>query len=215
MTPKNSLTAREVDLTLARALRRARALARAVENGQVAARPAHRTRTPGPNSYKRMTAGQLVTAALGGAVLYAWSKQEEQTFERELANRGFEESLASWREDATVTDNDAGSLATDRFDQAFDRLSVVTVGSLETLAVALDEVLLGNDGRVDGALPASEVIEDMQITGAHPDAVAAYEEGVGVSAVSPTDQLVEQGHQPAVATAGVSNVPAREDDLTL
>ncbi|WP_147291514.1 hypothetical protein [Corynebacterium senegalense] len=215
MTPKNSPTAREVDLTLARALRRARALARAVENGQVAARPAHRTRTPGPNSYKRMTAGQLVTAALGGAVLYAWSKQEEQTFERELANRGFEESLARWREDATVTDDDAGSLATDRFDQAFDRLSVVTVGSLETLAVALDEVLLGNDGRVDGALPASEVIEDMQITGAHPDAVAAYEQGVGVSPVSPTDALTEQGPLEPTPASELGYSSEATDDLAL
>ncbi len=42
-----------------------------------------------------------------------------------------------------------------------------------------DEVILGGDGRVPGALPPSEVIEDMQITNADPEAIAAYEAGAG------------------------------------
>ncbi|MCQ4624929.1 hypothetical protein KBX18_05040 [Corynebacterium sp. CCUG 69979] len=62
-----------------------------------------------------------------------------------------------------------------------------------------DEVILGGDGRVPGALPPSEVIEDMQITNADPEAIAAYEAGAGTSTVSPSDALEQQ--EPAIEPA--------------
>lgn len=192
-------TLREIDLTLARALKQARAVARAVEQKQVAARAYPRTRTPGPNSYKRMSAGELAAAFLAGEALYRWSHQEQGFFHDELHNRGFEESLATSQDEQYEPANDDDRIDTPRFDHTVASLAVLTTAGLENLADSIDEVILGGDGRVPGALPPAEVIEDMQITNADPEAIAAYEAGVGTSTVSPSDALEQQ--EPAIEPA--------------
>lgn len=215
MATNNAHTMREIDLTLARTLKRVRALARAVNNRELAVRAHPRTRTPGPNTYKRMTTGQLATAALAGAAIYHWSQQEEGFFEAELATRGLDESLAMWRDDAHELPTDETGIATPRFDHTADSLAVLTTTGLDNLASAVDEVILGGDGRVPGALPPVEVIEDMQLTGADPDAIVAYETGVGASVVSPTEHIDAQGTTPTAPEVTATNVAESTEDMTL
>lgn len=215
MATNNAHTMREIDLTLARTLKRVRALARAVNNRELAVRAHPRTRTPGPNTYKRMTTGQLAAAALAGAAIYDWSQQEEGFFEAELATRGLDESLATWRDDAHELPADEAGVETPRFDHAADSLAVLTTTGLDNLAGAVDEVILGGDGRVPGALPPVEVIEDMQLTGADPDAIAAYEAGVGASVISPNELIEAQDSPLSAPEATAVNVPESTEDLTL
>lgn len=215
MATNNAHTMREIDLTLARTLKRVRALARAVNNRELAVRAHPRTRTPGPNTYKRMTTGQLATAALAGAAIYHWNQQEEGFFEAELATRGLDESLATWRDDAHELPTDETGIETPRFDHTADSMAVLTTTGMDNLASAVDEVILGGDGRVPGALPPAEVIEDMQLTGADPDAIVAYEQGVGASVMSPTDMLDDQAAAPDLAAPAVDNVPVTEEGLSL
>lgn len=219
---KKAHTMREIDNTLARALKRARDLERRVEREEIAVRRRERTRTLGPNTYKRMSAGELAMAALGGAVLYHWSQQEQGFFEAELNDRGFEQSLATWQDPeyklpsglSALRDGDT-PLETERFDQLSESTSVLTPHSLDNMAAAIDEVVLGGDGRVPGALPQAEVIEDMQITGADPDAIAAYEAGAGTSMVSPSESIEVQGPQATSEEMFVSNEQTSDRDLTL
>lgn len=207
-------TMREIDLTLARALRRVRALAQTVNQQKIVVRAHPRTRIPGPNTYKRMSTGQLAMAALAGAALYDWSRQEQDIFETELENRGLDESLDIWRDDSYDLAGDDEGIALERFDQLSQSLSVLTVNGLENLASAVDEVILGGDGRVPGALPPAEVIEDMQVTGADPDAIAAYEAGVGTSSMSPSDEIEMQGLQPPTREHVTALAPTVEQELT-
>lgn len=208
-------TMREIDLTLARTLRRARELARAVKEDRIAVRAQPRTRIPGPNTYKRMSTGQLAMAALAGMALYDWSRQEQDFFATELENRGHTEALDTWRDETHDLPVDEHGLDTQRFDHLSRSLSVLTITSLENMAGAVDEVILGGDGRVPGALPPAEVIDDMQLTGADPDAIVAYEAGVGASALSPNELLEAQGDQLASPEAAVINLPQSTHEFTL
>ncbi|MHA2788324.1 hypothetical protein ACXZ66_04115 [Corynebacterium sp. S7] len=208
-------TMRQIDLTLARALIRAREIARRVEQQEIPVRTKERTRTPGPHTYKRMSVGELSMAALGGVAVYHWSQQEQGFFESELNNRGFDESLATWRDPNHDLPIEEEALATDRFDHLSETVSVVTPSSLDGMAAAVDEVVLGGDGRVPGALPPVEVIEDMQITGADADAIAAYEIGVGTSAVSPSEQIDAQATDALSEELVVDNELTQDHDLIL
>lgn len=204
-------TMREIDLTLARALRKARTVARAVQQKQVAVRAHPRTRTPGPNTYKRMSAGQLAAAFLAGEAVYRWSQQEQGFFRDELHNRGFDESLETWQDEQYEPSHRDEGIDTPRFDHSVASLAVLTTAGLDNLANAIDEVILGGDGRVPGALPPAEVIEDMQITNADPDAIVAYETGVGTSPISPADLLDEQAPQMETADLAVEDVAEQQD----
>lgn len=204
-------TMRQIDITLARALRQARAVARAVEQKRVAVRAHPRTRTPGPNTYKRMSAGQLAAAFLAGEAIYRWSQQEQGFFRDELRDRGFDESLETWQNEHHDIANEDEGIETPRFDHALGSMAVLTSAGLDNLANAIDEVILGGDGRVPGALPPSEVVEDMQLTGADPDAIVAYEAGVGVSPISPTDLLEQQSPQVETAELAVEDVAEQQD----
>lgn len=206
-------TVREIDKTLTRVLRRVRALEREVP---------HRLRPPtrplGPNSFRRTSAGHLVTAALAGLAVGRWSQglnlPEERFFEAELERRGLEKSLATWRGEDTAEDSDTILLGTDHFDQHADHTTVITVNSLAGMASALDRVFLGGDGHEPSALSPAELIEDMQAVGMHPDAVAAYGSGIGASEVSITDELA---HQQEISKTGVvlEDGVAAEDTMVL
>lgn len=208
-------TMREIDITLARALRQAQGLAAAVRAEQLAAVPRQRSRTPGPNTYKRMSTGQLATAALAGMVIYGWSRQEEDIFTAELNNRGLGESLAVFQDpDYEPPANEAG--IDNNFADHADALRVLTIDGLDSLAGAIDEVILGGDGRVPGALPPAEVIDDLAVMGADPEAIAAYDQAVGAGYTSPTDTVVQQAaNQPATAYEQTTTVPEQQQGLTL
>ena len=219
--PTNTMSTREVDLILARVLRKVRALENAARAGRIRTRAHQRSRTFGPHTYKRLSAGQLAMAALAGTTLYAWTRQEENFFTDELANRGFDNALHAWKNPEhepavdTIAAMDETAVDTERFDRATDLLSSLSIATLENLAQAVDEVILGNDNRVEGALPPAEVIEDMQITGADPEAIDAFATAVGTSPVSPTYILQSQQPQPNTYTHTPTNIPARENNLTL
>lgn len=215
MATPTAPTMREIDLTLARALRKARTIARAVEQKHIAVRAHPRTRTPGPNTFKRMSAGQLAAAFLAGEAVYRWSKQEQGFFRDELHNRGFDESLATWQDEQYNPDAHKEGIDTPHFDHTLGAMTVLTTAGLDNLANSIDDVILGGDGRVPGALPPSEVIEDMQITNAEPDAIAAYEAGVGASPVSPSDLIDQQEPQMESVDMTVEDVAEQQDAPTL
>lgn len=181
-------TVPEIDRTLARVLRRIRVLEREVPH-----RLQPPTRPFGPNSFRRSSAGNLVTAALVGLAVGRWSQglnlPEERFFEEELERRGFDKSLATWRGEESEEEDDTVLLGTDHFDQHADHASVLTMNGLDSMASAFDRALLGGDAHEAGALSPAEVIEDMQAAGMHPDAIEAYESGVGASEDSITKEL--------------------------
>lgn len=206
-------TVREIDKTLARVLRRVRALEREVP---------HRLRPPtrplGPNSFRRSSAGQLATAALVGLAVGRWSQglnlPEEHFFEDELERRGFEKSLATWRGEDTAEDSDTVLLGTDRFDQHADRVSALTRNGLDGMALALDQVFLGGDEHMSGALTPAELTEDMQAVGMHPEAVEAFEIGVGAFDISITGELAYT-REPAEISAALEAGETSESTIVL
>ena len=71
-------------------------------------------------------------------------------------------------------------------------MTLLTSNGLDNLAGAVDEVILGGDGRVPTALSPAEVTEDLHLAGMDDEAIAAFEEGVGTSTVSPSDEIDSQ-----------------------
>lgn len=207
---------RQIDLTLARTLQRLRDLHDRITHHHIAVRVPPRTRTPGPNTYAHMSTGHLAVAALAGAAIYHWSQQEQQFFDNELAARGFDESLAAWHGQTLSPTEVDEHTPTPRFDTTVETLRVITAASLDTLAEAIDEVILGDDGRIPGALSPAEVVEDMSITGMETDAIAAYETGVGTSTASLTDAAAAQQAAPAASVVEeASDHLIADDGLTL
>lgn len=192
MSPRHT-TMCEIDLTLARTLKKVRELEARVATQRITVRAHPRTRVPGPLTYARMSTGQLAMAALAGAAIYHWSQQEQQFFEDELLSRGFDQALATWKgnDTAEVIDGET-AVETPRFDQLASRITILTSNGLDNLAGAVDEVILGGDGRIPTALSPAETIEDMHLAGMDGEAIAAFEEGVGTSTISPTDEIDAQ-----------------------
>ncbi|MCQ9334498.1 hypothetical protein NQ042_10520 [Corynebacterium phoceense] len=131
-------------------------------------------------------------AALAGVAMYSWGKREQDFFTHELDRRGLDESRNAWLNTDYEVPSDEPGLDTPRFDSFSDAQTVLTVGSLDTLAAAIDDVIVGDDGRVPGALPSVEVLEDLHLTGASPEAIEAFEEGTEISDISPSDLLETQ-----------------------
>lgn len=205
MTKKN-LSLQQVDVTMAKVLHTLRQIRRHIEAGKLKTAPVHRTRTPGPLSYQRMSLGQLATAALAGAVLYHWSAQEQDVFDQEMQDRGLLESMKAWHTDAPDPGFDSlGALAMPRFDALATRLRAVTATSIQHLAGAIDEVLQENHYPPLKALSPAELLEDMHLAGMDPEAIEAFEKGVGSSIVSPNDEIRTQLmlDQPVDALEGI------------
>lgn len=186
MTSHSYSTMQEIDQTLARILRRVRQMEARVANDQIAVRVYPRTRIPGPLSYARMSTGRLAMSAFAGAAVYHWSCQEQNTFKQELQSRGFKKSLDTWHGEAVAGE---GGLATPRFDFLAEHIVWLTNNTLDNLAGAIDEVIVSGDSHVLMALSPSELIDDMRLAGMDTEAIMAFEEGVGTSTVSPTEQI--------------------------
>lgn len=215
-TRKTRPTMREIDLILARTLKKVRQLEARVATQRIAVRTYPRTRTPGPLTYARMSTGQLAMAALAGTAIYHWSEKEQSFFEKELQSRGLSEALKVWQGNEPSTELKNTTIPeTPRFDALIDRITVLTSNGLDNLAGAVDEVILGGDGRVRTALSPAEVIEDMHLAGMNPEIIAAFEEGVGTSTVSLTEEIGAQGFSGIEAENPFSHEPAHQEVHTL
>lgn len=193
MSTRHTATIREIDLTVARTLKKVRELEARVATQRITVRAYPRTRVPGPLTYARMSTGQLAMAALAGAAIYQWSQQEQDFFEGGLESRGFDQALSAWKGNDPVSEIEGEkALDTPRFDQLASQLTLLTSNGLDNLAGAVDEVILGGDGRVPTALSPAEVTEDLHLAGMDDEAIAAFEEGVGTSTVSPSEEIDSQ-----------------------